>query len=88
MTDRLSAIGGNLVFDTAPGHGTRVTATLKTPGTTGVLATARKGCATSWCDRPSALSLETRTEDVGNTRAHVDFNSSWFVCAAGTGQGG
>jgi signal transduction histidine kinase len=31
MTDRLSAIGGNLVFDTAPGRGTRVTASLKTP---------------------------------------------------------
>jgi signal transduction histidine kinase len=31
MTDRLSAIGGNLVFDTAPGRGTRVTAVVATP---------------------------------------------------------
>jgi signal transduction histidine kinase len=31
MTDRLSAIGGNLVIDTAPGHGTRVTANIATP---------------------------------------------------------
>jgi signal transduction histidine kinase len=31
MTDRLSAIGGNLVIDTAPGRGTRITASLKTP---------------------------------------------------------
>ena len=31
MTDRLSAIGGNLVIDTAPGHGTRITAVIPTP---------------------------------------------------------
>jgi signal transduction histidine kinase len=31
MTDRLSAIGGNLVIDTAPGRGTRVTAAIVTP---------------------------------------------------------
>lgn len=31
MTDRLSAIGGKLVIDTAPGRGTRVTAVVKTP---------------------------------------------------------
>ena len=31
MTDRLSAIGGNLVIDTAPGHGTRITAVIATP---------------------------------------------------------
>jgi signal transduction histidine kinase len=31
MTDRLSAIGGNLVIDTAPGRGTRVTAAIATP---------------------------------------------------------
>jgi signal transduction histidine kinase len=31
MTDRLSAIGGNLVFDTAPGRGTRVTAAIAAP---------------------------------------------------------
>jgi signal transduction histidine kinase len=31
MTDRLSAIGGNVVFDTAPGRGTRVTAVVATP---------------------------------------------------------
>jgi signal transduction histidine kinase len=30
MTDRLSAIGGDLVIDTAPGHGTRVTAIVTT----------------------------------------------------------
>jgi len=30
MTDRLSAIGGNLVIDTAPGRGTRVTAVIAT----------------------------------------------------------
>jgi len=31
MTDRLSAIGGNLVIDTAPGRGTRVTAVIANP---------------------------------------------------------
>ena len=31
MTDRLSAIGGDLVIDTAPGRGTRVTAVVATP---------------------------------------------------------
>ena len=31
MTDRLLAIGGNLVFDTAPGRGTRITAVIATP---------------------------------------------------------
>jgi signal transduction histidine kinase len=31
MTDRLSAVGGNLVIDTAPGSGTRVTAVIATP---------------------------------------------------------
>ena len=31
MTDRLSAIGGHLVIDTAPGRGTRVTASIATP---------------------------------------------------------
>jgi signal transduction histidine kinase len=31
MTDRLSAIGGELVIDTAPGRGTRVTAAVATP---------------------------------------------------------
>jgi signal transduction histidine kinase len=31
MTDRLLAIGGNLVIDTAPGRGTRVTAVIATP---------------------------------------------------------
>ena len=31
MTDRLSAIGGHLAIDTAPGHGTRVTAVITTP---------------------------------------------------------
>ena len=31
MTDRLSAIGGNLVIDTAPGRGTRITAVIATP---------------------------------------------------------
>jgi signal transduction histidine kinase len=31
MTDRLSAIGGNLVIDTAPGSGTRITAVIATP---------------------------------------------------------
>ncbi|HET7073636.1 MAG TPA: hypothetical protein VFI55_06080, partial [Mycobacterium sp.] len=30
MTDRLSAIGGDLVIDTAPGRGTRVTAVVTT----------------------------------------------------------
>jgi signal transduction histidine kinase len=42
MTDRLSAIGGNLVFDTAPGRGTRVTAVI--------------AWTTPWTDTPSALS--------------------------------
>ncbi len=31
MTDRLSAIGGRLVIDTAPGRGTRITAAIATP---------------------------------------------------------
>jgi signal transduction histidine kinase len=31
MTDRLLAIGGNLVIDTAPGRGTRITASAATP---------------------------------------------------------
>jgi signal transduction histidine kinase len=31
MTDRLSAIGGHLAIDTAPGRGTRVTAAVATP---------------------------------------------------------
>ncbi len=31
MTDRLSAIGGQLVIDTAPGRGTRITAVVATP---------------------------------------------------------
>jgi len=31
MTDRLSAIGGNLVIDTAPGRGTRITAVIANP---------------------------------------------------------
>jgi signal transduction histidine kinase len=31
MTDRLSAIGGHLVTDTAPGRGTRITASIATP---------------------------------------------------------
>jgi signal transduction histidine kinase len=31
MTDRLSAIGGHLVIDTAPGRGTRITAAIATP---------------------------------------------------------
>jgi signal transduction histidine kinase len=39
MTDRLSAIGGNLVFDTAPGRGTRVTAVI--------------AWTTPWTDTPS-----------------------------------
>ncbi len=30
MTDRLSAIGGNLAIDTAPGRGTRITAVVET----------------------------------------------------------
>ena len=30
MTDRVSAIGGKLVIDTAPGQGTRVAATVET----------------------------------------------------------
>jgi signal transduction histidine kinase len=31
MTDRLSAVGGHLVIDTAPGRGTRITAVVATP---------------------------------------------------------
>jgi signal transduction histidine kinase len=31
MTDRVSAIGGDLIIDTAPGRGTRLTATITTP---------------------------------------------------------
>lgn len=33
MTDRLSAIGGQLAIDTAPGRGTRITAIVDTPAT-------------------------------------------------------
>ena len=33
MTDRLSAIGGQLAIDTAPGRGTRITAVVDTPAT-------------------------------------------------------
>ena len=36
MADRLSAIGGHLVIDTAPGHGTRITATVDGPGVLGL----------------------------------------------------
>ena len=35
MTDRLSAIGGNLVIDTAPGRGTRIIAVIATPAQPG-----------------------------------------------------
>ena len=35
MTDRLSAIGGHLVIDTAPGRGTRIAAAIATPGQPG-----------------------------------------------------
>ena len=35
MTDRLSAIGGDLVIDTAPGRGTRVTAVIASPAQPG-----------------------------------------------------
>ena len=31
MTDHLSAIGGHLAIDTAPGRGTRITAAIATP---------------------------------------------------------
>lgn len=43
MTDRLSAIGGNLMIDTAPGRGTRVTAVVPNPGATRPLGTAPNG---------------------------------------------
>jgi signal transduction histidine kinase len=35
MTDRLSAIGGTLAIDTAPGAGTRITATVENPASVG-----------------------------------------------------
>jgi signal transduction histidine kinase len=35
MTDRLSAIGGHLAIHTAPGHGTRVTASIAAPAQAG-----------------------------------------------------
>jgi signal transduction histidine kinase len=41
MTDRLSAIGGNLVIDTAPGRGTRVIAVIATP--------VQSGCSDPSC---------------------------------------
>jgi signal transduction histidine kinase len=41
MTDRLSAVGGNLVIDTAPGRGTRVTAIIATA--------AQPGCSDPSC---------------------------------------
>jgi len=59
MTDRLSAIGGDLSFDTAPGRGTRVTAVIATPAATKPLGTARKGSTSSWSDTPSALSARS-----------------------------
>jgi signal transduction histidine kinase len=40
MTDRLSAIGGDLAIRTSPGHGTRVTASIAAPGAAGLLGTA------------------------------------------------
>ena len=43
MTDRLSAIGGNLVIDTAPERGTRVTAVIATPAQPGRSELARNG---------------------------------------------
>lgn len=39
MTDRVSAIGGKLVIDSAPGRGTRVAAVVETP------ASAQQGAA-------------------------------------------
>lgn len=39
MADRLSAIGGQLVIDTAPGRGTRIVATVDIPGPSAVPAT-------------------------------------------------
>jgi signal transduction histidine kinase len=49
MTDRLSAIGGDLVIDTAPGRGTRVTAVIATP--------ARRDCSELPGDEESRLGL-------------------------------
>jgi signal transduction histidine kinase len=43
MTDRLSAIGGNLVIDTAPGRGTRITAVIATPVQTRLLGPVLRG---------------------------------------------
>jgi len=41
MTDRLSAIGGQLVIDTGPGQGTHITATVDATGATGRLGRDR-----------------------------------------------
>ena len=49
MTDRLSAIGGDLVIDTAPGRGTRVTALIATP--------AQRDCSELPGDEESRLGL-------------------------------
>ena len=43
MTDRLSAIGGHLAIHTAPGHGTRVTASIVTPVQAGWSEPPEKG---------------------------------------------
>jgi signal transduction histidine kinase len=56
MTDRLSAIGGSLVIDTAPGRGTRISAVIATPMQPGSSELPGKRWISSWSDTPSALS--------------------------------
>jgi signal transduction histidine kinase len=57
MTDRLSAIGGHLAIDTAPGRGTRVTAVVATPVQPGRSELPGNAGPRLGLDTPSALSF-------------------------------
>ncbi len=96
MTDRLSAIGGDLVIDTAPGRGTRVTAAIAIPVQPGRSELPGKGGPRLGPDTPSVLSVGRRTEDVRKMRVdagdgmpaspnHVGAQCDWrieYVCDA------
>jgi signal transduction histidine kinase len=67
MTDRLSAIGGRLVIDTAPGRGTRITAVIATamrPGSSHLPGNDAPRLGLT----PTASSLGGRNEDVRTMR--------------------
>ena len=66
MTDRLSAIGGHLAIHTAPGRGTRVTASIATPVQEGWPEPPEKCSTASWSAlqaRPAELLLESSAAD-------------------------